>query len=161
MVISILLFSLSPIVICLQLILLGKLFAIVVSSGWYCSSLDVLVAFPTAFPFLSVPLASNFATQIPVNAVPPKLNPGCTNFVVFVSTLSSVVNVSPFTPSFVFPFTNVTFIFVFSLSTVYAYLGIHTYILPNSSSFTTCSTCTVSDLYFPSLNIILAHFLSL
>ena len=96
---------------CLQLILFGKLLAIVVLSGAYCCADDELLAFPTAFPSLFVPLASNFATQNPFNSVPPKLNAGCTIAVLLVSVDSSVVYITPSEPSFVLPFKNVTSIF--------------------------------------------------
>ena len=99
----------------------GKLFAIVVESGTYCCSDDELLAFPTAFPSLFVPLASNFATQNPFNSVPPKLNAGCTIAVLLVSVVWSVVYVAPSIPSLVFPFKNVTSIF-FSPVILYAYL---------------------------------------
>ena len=76
--ICILLYSDSPIVICLQLILLGNILTYVLESGLYCSAEELALAFPTAFPLLSVPLASNFATHIPVNSLFPNLKPGCT-----------------------------------------------------------------------------------
>ncbi len=88
--------------------------AIVVLSGAYCCADDELLAFPTAFPSLFVPLASNFATQNPFNSVPPKLNAGCTIAVLLVSVDSSVVYITPSEPSFVLPFKNVTSIFFFS-----------------------------------------------
>ena len=167
-VISILLFWASPIVIYLQLILLGKLFTIVVSSGSYCCSFFSLVPFPTASPLAFVPLASNFATQIPVNSLCPNVNPGCTTFVVLVFTLAVAFPYEfPSLSWFVFPAKNVIFI-SFSVAVLpcwyplviwYAYLGIHTYILPNSSSCTTCPSPTCPALYLPSLNMTFAHFL--